>query len=301
MSSAPSSGRYDMTTHTLAVDGATLTYDVHGDLSSGTPLVLVASPMDAVGFASLQSRITDRPVVTYDPRNAGRSRRDEPIAAVTPEQHADDLHALIVALGADPVDVFASSGGAVNALACVERQPDAMRTLVAHEPPAGGALPDRAAISAVCADIVATYDASGMGWAMAKFIGIAMHRGQIDDGYLAQPAPDPAQFGMPTEDTGDRTDPLMSNLRGLGCDYAADVDRLRQASTRIILAVGEESGGPDDGELAGRAARAIAAALGQDPVVFPGGHNGFLGGEYGQMGKPDEFAATLREVLGSAG
>ncbi|WP_346243064.1 hypothetical protein [Rhodococcoides corynebacterioides] len=105
---------------------------------------------------------------------------------------------------------------------------------------------------------------------------------------------------MPTDDTGDRTDPLMSNLRGLGCDYAPDVPRLEQASTRIVLAVGEESGGPDDGELAGRAAHAVAAALGQDPVVFPGGHNGFLGGEYGQMGKPDEFAATLREVLSSA-
>ncbi|MFC7959696.1 alpha/beta fold hydrolase [Rhodococcoides kroppenstedtii] len=151
--------------------------------------------MDAVGFASLQSRITDRPVVTYDPRNAGRSRRDEPTAAVTPEQHAGDPHALIVALGAGPVDVFASSGGAVNALACVERHPDAMRTLVAHEPPAGGALPDRAAISAICADIVATYDASGMGWAMAKFVGIAMHRGQIDDGYLAQPMPSPPHWG----------------------------------------------------------------------------------------------------------
>jgi len=40
-----------------------------------------------------------------------------------------------------------------------------------------------------------------------------------------------------------------------------------------------------------------ARELGAEPVVFPGGHNGFLGGEYGQTGKPDEFAARLREVL----
>lgn len=31
--------------------------------------------------------------------------------------------------------------------------------------------------------------------------------------------------------------------------------------------------------------------------TFPGGHDGFLGGEYGRTGKPDAFAATLREIL----
>jgi hypothetical protein len=33
------------------------------------------------------------------------------------------------------------------------------------------------------------------------------------------------------------------------------------------------------------------------PVTFPGGHDGFLGGEYGSTGEPDAFAATLRKVL----
>jgi hypothetical protein len=33
-------------------------------------------------------------------------------------------------------------------------------------------------------------------------------------------------------------------------------------------------------------------------VIFPGGHGGFMGGEYGQEpGKPEAFAAKLREVL----
>jgi hypothetical protein len=42
---------------------------------------------------------------------------------------------------------------------------------------------------------------------------------------------------------------------------------------------------------------AVAERLGTAPVTFPGGHDGFLGGEYGGMGKPDAFAATLRTVL----
>ncbi len=42
---------------------------------------------------------------------------------------------------------------------------------------------------------------------------------------------------------------------------------------------------------------AIADRLGLAPVSFPSHHGGFLGGEYGYAGKPDEFAAKLREVL----
>ena len=48
---------------------------------------------------------------------------------------------------------------------------------------------------------------------------------------------------------------------------------------------------------AGRAAIAVAERLGTAPVTFSGGHDGFVGGEFGGMGKPDDFAATLREVL----
>jgi von Willebrand factor type A C-terminal domain len=49
--------------------------------------------------------------------------------------------------------------------------------------------------------------------------------------------------------------------------------------------------------LAGRAGMAVAERLGMAPVTFPGGHDGFLGGEYGGMGEPDAFAITLRQVL----
>jgi len=52
--------------------------------------------------------------------------------------------------------------------------------------------------------------------------------------------------------------------------------------------------------MAYRAAFAVADRLGTQAVIFPGGHSGFLGGEYGQTGDPDAFAATLREVLTGA-
>lgn len=287
-----------MLTHTVSVPGATITYDVRGDVTpQTTPLVLIGSPMDATGFGTLASYFTDRVVVTYDPRNTGRSVRDEPTAAVSAEQHAEDLHALLTTLGTGPVDLFATSGGAVNGLTLVAAHPDDVATLVAHEPPMAGTLPDRDEIRAVCDDMVATYDAKGEGPAMAKFIALVMHRGPVGPDYLDRPAPDPAMFGMSADDDGARNDPLMSNMRNGGTDLVPDVAALQAASTRVVVAVGEDSGGPQNGELPGRAGFAVAAALGQDAVMFPSHHAGFLGGEFGQTGKPEEFAAKLREVL----
>ena len=73
---------------------------------------------------------------------------------------------------------------------------------------------------------------------------------------------------------------------------------------RLILDRGALSRGETaprlDCQSANRGAYAIAERRGSTPQVFPGGHDGFLGGEYGQMGKPDEFAAKLREVLSAA-
>ena len=49
--------------------------------------------------------------------------------------------------------------------------------------------------------------------------------------------------------------------------------------------------------MTGRATAALAERLGTAPVVFPGGHGGFLEGEMNEGGGPDLFAATLRRVL----
>ncbi|GAA3928337.1 alpha/beta hydrolase [Actinomadura viridis] len=281
--------------HTLDVPGAVLHYDVRSNDSSAEPvLLLIGSPMGAAGFGTLAGHFTDRTVVTYDPRGAERSLRTDGAEESTPDEHADDLHRLISALDAGPVDVFASSGGAVNALALVARHPDQVRTLVAHEPPAARELPDREPILAACVDIQRTYRRSGFGPAMVKFILLVSHEGPIPNGFADRPAPDPATFGLPAEDDGTRNDPLVGQNIITCTQYEHDFEAIRGASSRVVVGVGAESGTA----LAGRAAVAVAERLGTAPVTFPGGHDGFLGGEYGGMGAPDAFAATLREVLG---
>ena len=114
------------TTHMLETAEADIAYDVRGPLPTADgrpPLFMIGQPMDAGGFATLASHFPDRTVVTYDPRGLGRSIRKDGRVDHSPTVQADDVHAVIEALGAGPVEMFASSGGAVTALALVAAHP----------------------------------------------------------------------------------------------------------------------------------------------------------------------------------
>lgn len=284
------------TTHTLATAEADIVYDVRGPLPTADgrpPLFMIAQPMDAGGFATLASYFPDRTVVTYDPRGLGRSVRKDGRVENTPTLQAADVHAVIEAVGVGPVEMFASSGGAVTALALVTAHPDDLTTLVAHEPPIIPVLPDAEAAERARAGIRDTYEAKGAGAGMAAFIAMTSWRGEFTGDYFTQPAPDPAQLGMPAEDDGRRDDPLLSDRSWAITSYRPDVDALAAAPTRIVIAVGEES----LDTFTGRTAIATAELLGQQATVFPSHHGGFVGGDGGWAGKPAEFAVTLREAL----
>ena len=283
-------------TRTVDAPGATIHYDVRSNASSTEPpLLMIGSPMGAAGFVTLASHFPERTVVTYDPRGAERSVRTDGASETAVQEHADDLHRVIAAIGGGPVDVFASSGGAVNALALVARHPSDVRTLVAHEPPAAATLPDAERVKAAARDIHETYLRSGPGPAMGKFIAMTSMKGEVPADFADQPAPDPAMFGFAMEDDGTRNDPLLGQNMISCTHFEPDFDALRSAPTRIVVGAGAES----EGEMAHRGAEAVAERLGTTVVIFPSGHGGFLGGEYGQTGDPDGFAKKLREVLGS--
>ncbi|HEX2626511.1 MAG TPA: alpha/beta hydrolase [Candidatus Limnocylindrales bacterium] len=286
------------TTSTLEVPGATLTYDVRpGDGSSNEPpLFLIGSPMGAGGFVTLASHFPERTVVTYDPRGVERSTATDKDTPITPHVQAEDVHAIIEALGGGPVDLFASSGAAVVTLDLVAKHPNDLRTAVAHEPPLATVVPDREQALAATKAISDTYNAKGFGHGMAKFMQVVMHQGPFTPEVIAAPAMDPAMMGMPTEDDGNRSDLMLGHSMKWLVTYEPDFEQIKRAPTRLVIAVGGDS----HGELAQRGGEAVAARLGQEATRFPGDHGGFLGGEYGQTGKPDEFAAKLREVLAAA-
>ena len=296
MSSEAATSRTGMKTHKLETAEADIAYDVHGPLPTADgrpPLFMIGQPMDASGFTTLASYFPDRTVITYDPRGLGRSIRKDGRVDNSPTVQAEDVHAVIGALGAGPVEMFASSGGAVTALALVARYPNDVTTLVAHEPPLISVLPDAKAAEKARAAFRDAYEANGWGAGMAAFIAMTSWRGEFTDEYFAHPAPDPAQFGISAEDDGRRDDPLLSDRSWPVSNYRPDFDSLAAAPARIVIAVGEES----KGTFTGRTSEATAELMGQQPTVFPSHHGGFIGGESGYAGQPEAFARRLREVL----
>jgi pimeloyl-ACP methyl ester carboxylesterase len=265
----------------LNVPGAKLHYEVRG---SGPVLLMIpGGPADADVFAGIAPLLADRyTVVTYDPRGNSRSELDGPPENWRAEVHADDVSRLLTVLTREPANVFGSSGGATVGLVLAVQHPEQVRTLIAHEPPLTELLPDRERYRAEWQDIHETYRREGAGPAMARFLASAGLNGR-------QPPPehptDPeAQAAMAR---------MMRNVElfvahGGGEPDVPDLAALRSGTPRIVVAGGEES----HGQVAYRAAVALADRLGAPIEEFPGDHGGFVA-------QPTAFAERLHAVLGA--
>jgi pimeloyl-ACP methyl ester carboxylesterase len=268
----------------LNVPGARLYYEQRG---TGPLLLLIGSPMDSTGFAGLATALASRyTVVTYDPRGTGNSTRDDSTSDVTPEQQADDVHRLLAVLGGEPARVFGSSGGAVVGLALVTAHPGEVATLVAHEPPVTELLPDAAQQRTQIQDIYLTYRAGRADEAMQMFMA---HAGLGDpaarDESTPRWQPSPEQVARMRATTAH----FLAHLLRPTAFYQPDIAALRAAQERIVIAAGATSAG----QLANRAAVALAEELGTPVVGFPGDHGGFLA-------LPEQFGQVLDQVLQAA-
>ncbi|WP_199432272.1 alpha/beta fold hydrolase [Qaidamihabitans albus] len=268
------------TNHTIKVPGARLHYEVRG---SGPLLLVMGSPMDAAAFAPLADALAgDHTVVTHDPRGISGSALDDPTQDSTPELRADDVAALLDALGEGSADVFGSSGGAVTGLALAARHPGRVRTLVAHEPPLLELLPDAAERRAETEDLIETFHRDGVAAAWGKFMANAGF-GEGDGGAGGTPAEAPDEPSL--QDLANSARFFAHELRGT-TRYVSDIDALTKGAARVVVGIGAASG-----DLSTyRTSMALADLLGTAPVEFPGDHGGFIG-------QPAEFADVLRKTL----
>lgn len=261
----------------LDTDGARIYYEVRG---TGPAVLLVGSPMDADSFAPLADRLADdHTVITVDPRGIHRSSVDDRDADSMPHQRADDLARLLTHLEAGPAAAFGSSGGAVTLLALAQARPDLVHTVIAHEPPLDDLLPNRAERRAVAEAIVNAYLTEGRAAAWRLFLA---------DANIELPEPVFAgMFGTPLEGqpAADEDFFFRHEMRP-SIDFVPDLEALRTGGTRIVVGIGAES----SGQVCDRTSRALADALGGEPVIFPGDHIGFAE-------DPDTFAPTLRANL----
>ncbi|MEU5853386.1 alpha/beta fold hydrolase [Saccharopolyspora shandongensis] len=239
--------------------------------------------MDARAFAPLAALLAaDHTVLTTDPRGINRSRVDDPDQDSTPEMRADDLARLLTHLDAGPAAVLGSSGGAVSALALAQAHPELVRTAVAHEPPLTELLDDRDQLRAGREDMIETYLAGdGLG-AWKKFL--AQANIFLPDEVVEQMA----AADRDPQDIADERFQYTHMLRPT-TRWRPDIAALCSAPTRIVIGIGEESGD----QLCERTSKALAAELGIEPTMFPGGHIGFAE-------DPEAFLPRLRAVLGES-
>jgi pimeloyl-ACP methyl ester carboxylesterase len=248
----------------LDVPGATLHYEVDG---SGPALLLIpGGPADGRAFAGLAPLLPGT-VITYDPRGLGRSTCEP--GDITVERQAEDVLALLDEIGSDRADVFAHSGGAITALALVATRPGRLRTAVLLEPPLVELLPEAGLMREETAEVLDAYRKDGIQGAGAVF---AKQSG------IEGPPPDDAMMA--------NLDVFFGQMYGPLGEFHADLDAVRAAATRVEIGVGTTS----KGEVAHRAAVAVAGKLGREPVEFPGDHAGFGADPHGT-------ADVLRRLL----
>lgn len=261
----------------LQVPGATLHYEVRGN---GPLVALVAAPMDAAAFEPLADLLaTDHTVLTADPRGINRSPVEDASLDVTPQTRTEDLSRLLLHLDAGPAAVLGSSGAALSVLDLAVSHPELVHTVIAHEPPVDRLTDDPDKQFEATDDIVATYLSGDHFGAWGKFLdnaGIVM---PDDEAPMMPPGePDPQQAA----DEQFFFERMMHAISR----WEPDVPGLRTTSTRIVIAIGEQS----VGQLCDLTSTKLATAIGTEPIRFPGDHTGFVD-------DPEAFAARLREVL----
>ena len=284
----PSSAPENTTARGLDVPGAHLYYEVRG---SGPLLLIIGAPMGSMFFTELADQfVADHTVLTYDPRGISRSTLTGPAGDDTPDTRAEDVRGLIEAMGGGPVDVFGSSGGAMTGLALVQRHPDLVRTLVAHEPPLIDVLPDAEEQLAWGQELHRTWREEGQDAAFGKFLAGAGFDSPPEPAGAAGDAPDgPGEdlpFPLSTEEMRANNDYFFGHMMVSTVRYLPDGAALRAASTRVVIGAGSTR--PD--QLTYRTSVATAELLGTSVVHFPGDHGGFLSHTV-------EFAEVLRRTL----
>ncbi|MBT2385739.1 alpha/beta fold hydrolase [Streptomyces sp. ISL-11] len=258
---------------TLVVPGARLHFEVRG----GGPLLLLipGGNSDATVFDRLAAVLaTAHRVVSYDPRGYSRSPLDGPPVEQRIEVHADDAYRLLshVAVAGEPAQVFGSCSGGLVALELAVRHRDRVRSVVAHEPPAMGLLPDAARYRALFDDAHETFRREGVASALRK----------LEPLFGGRPAP-----VLP--EAHDNSAFFLEHMVRSSTRYVPDPAALATVAERIVLAGGHDS----RADVIHRPAAVLAERLGHEPAEFPGGHVGYV--RY-----PAEFAERLIDVLAAA-
>jgi pimeloyl-ACP methyl ester carboxylesterase len=272
----------------VMTEGDDLYYEIRGQ-AQGVPLLMIPpAGGDGYQYSFVADRLADEfKVITYDRRANARSTMNVPQNFEISQQSRDAV-AVLHAAGEDSALVFGNSSGAVIALDMAGTQPQAVRAVVAHEAPLPRLLPNAEKWQRFFAGVYSMAFRFGSSLAALRFmLGVQLpvrqlikatgpvnaHREQSSEPYMsAQGAAD-----------------VLTKLELLPVtNYLPDVERIKKNGVRVFIAVGEWGLARKAWYV--QAAQILAEQLGCELVTFPGHHGSF-------MDRPEEFAATLRDVL----
>lgn len=266
----------------LKIQGANLYYEISG---TGPSLLLItgAGGNGSAWHSTIQFLSKHYTTICYDRRNHSSS------TITGPQDYsnrlatdASDAAALIAhACPSGKALVLGNSSGAIVALHLLLNHPETVELLIAHEPPAFGALPPdfRAKGEAVINHIYSQYRALGPIAAMEEFTS-SLDTG--DEGELMR------QIMHPAHSHEGRANALFwfeFELRQYPC-ADLDIEGLVKLKEQLVPAAGIDSGmGVGVAPIS-----AIAGAIGKDLLRLPGGHIGFVT-------QPEAWSRALIEGL----
>ncbi|QIG44141.1 alpha/beta hydrolase [Nocardioides anomalus] len=262
---------------TVKAPGSRLRYFTRGD---GPVLLLIAGGHgDASKTDALAAHLADsHTVVTYDRRGLSGSTTGAPARSIS--VHADDASRILAAVTAQPAHVYGTSFGGAIALALAAAHPAQVAAAIVHEPAAMTLLPDveRAVATQDLLTVERAFAADGVGAALREFATFADIDPTDREADVIPSAPTSQQLAnMAFFVTHDL--PALRN-------HVVELGELRNATTRLVPAVGANSGHIWPHACGVR----LAEGLGVAPEILPGGHNGYVF-------RPRETAHRLREVL----
>lgn len=269
----------------VTTEGDGLYYEIRGH---GQPLLMIpAAGGDARRYSFVANILSNEyKVITYDRRGNSRSTKNNPQNFEVSQQSRDAV-AVLSAAGETSAFVFGNSSGAVIALDMAKTQPQAIRAIVAHEPPITRVHPDASKWQRFFASVY---------WMTFRFgVPIAMFRFVLGIGLpllsIAKATRDLEKNQDPNVKSKDNNDFFAKQELLPVINYMPDVELIRKNGVKVFMAAGKMS--LDKKRFYAQTVPILAQLLGCEMVTFPGHHASYLD-------MPDEWAATLRSVLHKA-
>jgi pimeloyl-ACP methyl ester carboxylesterase len=269
-----------ITTGYVTTEGDDLYYEVRG---AGQPLLMIpGGGGDGRVYSFIADILADEyKVITYDRRANMHSTGNDP-QNFDVSRESRDAVAVLNAAGETSAFVLGSSSGAVIALNMVATQPQAIRAVIAHEPPAVRVLPDSEKWQRFFAGVHYMAFRFGVGLAMLRFGltlgGLTLIRAMSKLDTLQE-------TGDQVEESDDQF--LKYELLPI-INYKPDTEQIKQNGVKVFMAAGKWT--LDKRIIYGRTVPILAEQLDCEMVTFPGHHVSYVD-------KPQEWAAVLRSVL----